>query len=103
LLKLGFVLAQLRDMLAAEDSAVVTQEDNYGIIGLPQRAEPDLTAASFRQHNIRQLRAETFRHATDCIGSFHRPGRLRPRSLRIRSFGLLLAVAFRALLGKREQ
>ena len=36
LLKLRFVLAQLRDMLAAEDSAVVPQEDNYGCIPLPQ-------------------------------------------------------------------
>jgi len=30
------VLAQLRDMLAAEDSAVVPQEDNYSGIPLPQ-------------------------------------------------------------------
>jgi len=36
LLKFGFVLAQLRDMLAAEDSAVVPQEDDYGGIRLPQ-------------------------------------------------------------------
>jgi len=36
LLKLVFVLAQLRDMLAAEDSAVVPQEDDYGGIRLPQ-------------------------------------------------------------------
>jgi len=36
LLKLVFVLAQLRDMLAAEDSAVVPQEDNYSGIPLPQ-------------------------------------------------------------------
>jgi hypothetical protein len=76
LLKLVFVLAQLRDMLAAEDSAIVPQEDNYGGTSLPQRAELDIAAASFRQHNIRQLRAERFRHVTDCIGSFHRPGRL---------------------------
>jgi hypothetical protein len=71
LLNLVFVLAQLRDMLAAKDSAVVPQEDNYGGIPLPQRAKPDITAASFGQHNIRQLRAESFRHVTDCIGSFH--------------------------------
>jgi hypothetical protein len=36
LLKLGFVLAQLRDMLAAEDSPVVPQKDNYGGIPFPQ-------------------------------------------------------------------
>jgi hypothetical protein len=37
--KLGLVLAQLRDMLAAEDSAVVAQENNHGRVRLPQRAE----------------------------------------------------------------
>jgi hypothetical protein len=36
LLKLVFVLAQLRDMLAAEDSSVVPQEDNYGGTPLPK-------------------------------------------------------------------
>lgn len=63
LLELLLVLAQLRDMLAAEDSTVVPQEDNYGRIVLPQRAEPDITAGSVGQHNIRELRTERFRHA----------------------------------------
>jgi hypothetical protein len=35
LLEFGLVLAQLRDMLAAEDSAVVPQKDNYGGGALP--------------------------------------------------------------------
>jgi hypothetical protein len=35
------VLAQLRDVFAAEDSAVVAQENDYGWLRLPQRAEPD--------------------------------------------------------------
>ena len=38
LLKLGLVLAQLRDMLAAEDSPVVAEEDNNSEILFPQRA-----------------------------------------------------------------
>jgi hypothetical protein len=58
LLEFVFVFAQLRDMLAAEDSTVVPQEDNDGGIGLPQRAEADIAAARFRQHDIRQLCAE---------------------------------------------
>jgi hypothetical protein len=62
LLKFTLVLAQLRDMLAAEDSAIVPQEDNYGWTPLPQRTEPDLTARSFGQDNIHELRAERFRH-----------------------------------------
>jgi hypothetical protein len=69
LFELVLVLAQLRDMLAAEDSAVVAQEDNYGGIPLPQRAEADFTAARFGQHDIRELRTDRFRHGPDCIGS----------------------------------
>jgi hypothetical protein len=35
-LELGLVLTQLRDMLAAEDSAVVAKENDHGRIQLPQ-------------------------------------------------------------------
>ena len=38
-LELGLVLTQLRDMLAAENSAVVAKENNHGGVQLPQRAE----------------------------------------------------------------
>jgi hypothetical protein len=48
LFELVVVLAQLRDMLAAEDSAVVSQKDNHGGTFLPQRAETDFTAAGLR-------------------------------------------------------
>jgi hypothetical protein len=34
--------AQLRDVLAAEDSAVVTQKNNYGWTLLPQRAQANI-------------------------------------------------------------
>ncbi len=63
MLEFGLVLAQLRDMLAAEDSTVVPQENDYSGIGFPQRTETDIAALRFGQHNLRQLRAEGFRHA----------------------------------------
>jgi hypothetical protein len=53
-----FVFAQLRDMLAAEDSAIVSQEDKYGGLPLPQRAEAHLAAARFGQHHTRQIRTD---------------------------------------------
>jgi len=37
------MLAQLRDVLAAEHSPVVAQEDDDGRLRLPQRAEPNGT------------------------------------------------------------
>ena len=52
---LVLMLAQLRDSLTAEDSPVVSQEDNEGGVPLPQRAETNFTAASFRQHNVHEL------------------------------------------------
>jgi hypothetical protein len=52
---LVLMLAQLRDSLTAEDSPVVSQENNEGGVPLPQRAETNFTAASFRQQNVREL------------------------------------------------
>ena len=46
------VLAQLRDMLAAEDSAVVPQKNNDGWVLFPQRAEADIRAACLGQHDV---------------------------------------------------
>jgi hypothetical protein len=42
-LDFGLMLAQLRDVLAAENSAVMAQENDYGWPRFPQRAEPDRT------------------------------------------------------------
>jgi hypothetical protein len=39
-------LAQLRDMLAAEDSAVMTQEDQYYRVIRPQRAQAKMVAVA---------------------------------------------------------
>ena len=55
--ELVLVLAQLRDLLTAEDSAVVPQENNYGWTFL---AEADCTAAGFRHDKARELPAESF-------------------------------------------
>ncbi len=63
LLEFGFVFAQLRDMLAAEDSTVMPQKDDYGGTALPQRAQADIAAARLGQHDIGELRAKRFRHA----------------------------------------
>ena len=42
------VLAQLRDVLPAEDSAVVPEEDEDGGAGLPKGPEPDLASVDIR-------------------------------------------------------
>jgi hypothetical protein len=47
LLKLTFVLAQLRDMLAAEDSSVVSKKNDDCETLFPQRAEPNFTPSGF--------------------------------------------------------
>jgi hypothetical protein len=62
LLEFLLVRAQLRDMLAAEDSTVVTQKDNDGRILLPERSKADLATGAFRQHNVRKPRTERFGH-----------------------------------------
>ena len=45
----GFVFAQLRDVLAAKDSAVVTQEDHDGRLSVPEGAEPDIASIGIGQ------------------------------------------------------
>jgi len=55
------VFAQLRDVLAAEDSAVVAKENQDGGIVFPERAEPDLLAESVGE-TMAAAAAEGFRH-----------------------------------------
>ena len=43
-MEFGLVFAQLRDVLTAENSAVVAKEHDHGGLLLPQRAEADLAA-----------------------------------------------------------
>lgn len=59
-LDFALMLAQLRDVLAAEHSAVVAQEDNDGRFRLPQRAEPNGAFAGIRENNFGQLCAEAW-------------------------------------------
>ena len=58
-----FVLAQLRDKLAAEDSPIVAQEDEDGGSTFPQRAEANFLAARFGENQVREFRADGFWHA----------------------------------------
>jgi hypothetical protein len=51
-LDFALMLAQLRDVLAAEHSAVVTQEDDDGRLRLPQRAEPHGTLVGIRENDF---------------------------------------------------
>jgi hypothetical protein len=56
------VLAQLRDVLAAEDSAVVAKKDEDGGIGFPERAQADGFAEGIGERDIGELPAEGFGH-----------------------------------------
>ena len=58
LLELGFEFAQLRDVLSAEDSTVMTKKDHYGRPTLPQRAEPRRFAINVRERDSGELAAE---------------------------------------------
>ncbi len=70
------MLAQLRDVLAAEDSTVVPQEDQDRGLVLPKRAEPDLAASGVRKHDAGQGFAERAGHRRNGRSSIqvsHRP------------------------------
>ena len=56
------VLAQLRDVLAAEDSAVVAEEDEDGGIRFPEGAEADDFAEGVRQRDAGELLTEGIGH-----------------------------------------
>src|SRR5260370_6035201 len=61
-LELALVFAQLRDMLAAENSAVVAEEDDHGRMIFPQRAQQHRTAICIGQRDSRERLAERLRH-----------------------------------------
>lgn len=56
--ELGFKFAQLRDVLSAEDSTVMTKKDHHGRPILPQGAEPRRFAVSIRERDSGQFAAE---------------------------------------------
>jgi hypothetical protein len=57
-LELSFKFAQLRDVLSAEDSTVMTKKDHHGRPTLPQRAEPRWLAIDVRERDSGELAAE---------------------------------------------
>ena len=56
------VFAQLRDVLAAEDSAVVTKKHNHGWTLRPQTAQSHRIAVHVRKRDAGQLAAIRLRH-----------------------------------------
>lgn len=52
------VIAQLRDVLTAENSPVMPKEDNYRRPTLPQRAQSDRVLLAVRQNDLREPRAK---------------------------------------------
>jgi|SRR5277367_1760287 len=56
------MFAQLRDVLAAEDSSIMAQKHDDGRVALPQRAQADVLAVGVRQHNVSEAFAESFLH-----------------------------------------
>jgi hypothetical protein len=67
-----FVFAQLRDVLAAKDSAVVAQENNDGSFFVPQGAEPCLAVVAIGKGHKGELIAEGSFHATSILCSAYR-------------------------------
>jgi hypothetical protein len=56
------VFAQLRDMLAAEDSAVVAKKNDDGGPAFPQRTETDFAAFGVRENDFCELLAKSLLH-----------------------------------------
>src|SRR4026207_453126 len=53
-----FMFAQLRDVLAAENSPIVPEEHNYRRLPLPERAQPEVAAVHIRQYDLCQCLAQ---------------------------------------------
>jgi hypothetical protein len=51
------VFAQLRGMLAAEDSSIVAQKNDDRWLFVPQRSEPDFPTITIRERDEGQLTA----------------------------------------------
>jgi hypothetical protein len=54
--------AQLRDVLAAENSSIVPKEDDYGRRQGPKRAESNFAAVGIGEHDLRQFAAKRLLH-----------------------------------------
>jgi hypothetical protein len=67
--------AQLRDMLAAENSPIVPQENHHGRLRGPQRPETDLSPVRVWKHDHRESLAENAFHEFT-LARFPPPDRL---------------------------
>ena len=67
--KLFFEFAQLRDVLAAEDSTIMAKKDDDRGAIFPQRTQANGVSVHIGQRDSRQLAAERLRHVGHCLGS----------------------------------
>jgi hypothetical protein len=84
------VFAQLRDVLAAKDSAIVAKKNNNRGLALPQRTEANFPAVRVGENDVRELLAETFLHVNPSLKSRH----LSVKDLRWSHFSLLCSSRF---------
>src|SRR5260370_41328795 len=63
------VLAQLRDVFTAENSAVVPQENEHRRTARPQGTENYFPSIAIRKSDLRQLRAKRFFHDTSMLSN----------------------------------
>jgi hypothetical protein len=67
LFKFLLVRAQLRDVLTAKNSAVMTKEYDHCGTALPQRAEANLISFAIREHNVGEIATES--HGAEKLSS----------------------------------
>jgi hypothetical protein len=66
-----FVFAQLRDVLAAKNSAIVAKKNDDGRLILPQRAQTDFLAIAIGENNICEPLAKSFLHVDSSLTRRH--------------------------------
>jgi hypothetical protein len=74
------VLAQLRGMLAAENSSIVAQKNDDRRLFVPQRSKSDLSSIAIRERNEGQLTAERTNHGAFIMSSALRGVKQLPRA-----------------------
>jgi hypothetical protein len=82
------LFAQLRDVLAAKDSAIVAKKNDHGRFISPQRTQPDFLAIRIRKKDVCELLAKRFLHVQSSFTS------RQPLSRLPRSFSFLAVSAF---------